>query len=263
MKKTRKLLRYRLIKYLICISLISSLGGCALINSTQYNTKEEAERATLKHFEDKYDRKFTLVGDGTIEESKGIEFFKTKFKDEDGLEAEAVFTKDKNIGIKDVLNSGVPGNSDTYSEVIYTKKTRDAIEPLFEDEPFEKYFISLASAELSKKDLSLSADEYLKKTGDEYELFVILPDNKDAEFYAKIIHPFYEKLIHEQTNNFLIAIYANKKQIFVASFINAEGFNCELSYDDVLEKVSDGLEYNQPQPEEIHLQSKYYNGENN
>ncbi|MFD2305323.1 hypothetical protein [Enterococcus termitis] len=227
-----------------------------------YKNKNEAEKAVLNFLEKKYDKKFTLVGEGKLESSKNIKYFQTKFKDEEGLEAEIVLPQEKKSSLGDVLGSGVAGTSDTYSQTFYTKKTREAVEPLFKDEPFEKFFIDLEGAGHAKNDLSLSVDEYFKKYQTEYTFFIILKDNQNAEYYADIIYPFYQKLITEQSQNFGLFIYADKKEIFSVAYVNSKGFNAEITYEEVLKDVQDGLDYNQPQPEEKWLRSKYYNGEN-
>lgn len=254
----------QIFKSLIFIGLIIVIGGCSMKEDAaqNYRNKAEAEQAVLNFLEKKYDKKFILVGEGKFESSKNINYFQTTFKDEEGLEAEIVLPQEKNSSLGDVLESGTAGTSDTYSQAFYTKKTREVVEPLFKDEPFEKYFINLEGAGYAKNDLSLSSDEYFKKYQTEYSFFVILKDNQSAEYYADIIYPFYQKLITEQSQNFSLFVYADKKEIFSIAYVNSKGFNSEISYNDVLEDVQVGLNYDQPQPEEKWLRSKYYNGEN-
>ncbi|MTD41847.1 hypothetical protein GIX45_25155 [Erwinia sp. CPCC 100877] len=229
-------------------------------NAQNYDSEKEAGQAVIKALEEKYHKQFTLVGGGVRETSKDVEVYKTKVQDEQGLEAEVTLPKDKKIGVKDVLNSGVNGISDTYSHVFYTKKAREAIEPLLKKEPFEKYYISLANAGLAKADLSLSADEYFQKTGDEYDLSIILPDNHNAEYYAKMIYPFYQTLITKQSNPFGMSIYANQLEIYTVGFVSSKGFDAEVTYEEMLEDVRDGMNGALPQPEEKWLRSEYYNG---
>ncbi|MBP1040939.1 hypothetical protein I6N95_07975 [Vagococcus sp. BWB3-3] len=229
--------------------------------SQNYTTKEEAEKAALVFLEKEYQQKFTLTGEGTLESAKNIQYFKTKFKDSDGLEAEITLPQDKKSDLGDVVDSGVAGTSDTYSQVVYTKKARDAVEPLFRDEPFKKYFITLEGADYAKNDLSLSADEYFNHYQAEYSFFVILKDDQSTDYYAKIIDPFYQKLITKQANNFGLFIYANKKELFSISYVNSKGFNPQKSYEEILEDVQVGMSGNQPQPEERWLRSEYYNGD--
>jgi len=250
----------KLRKKINLIMLVGScviLGGCSMLGiGRYYNDKSDAKKVALQLVEKQYDKKFTIQGKGTFKQEKSpfgnkkIEVYHAQIQDEDGLNANISVSEEKKYGW-----------SDTYSEVVYTKKTREEIEPLFKNEPFKKYYIELQSAGLSKNDISLSANDYFKETGDEYMLFVILEDNKDATYYADIIAPFYEKLSKKQHNTFGLTFYANNIEIYSVSFVDSKGFNADVSYEDILSNVKAGLMGHQPQPEEQFLKSEYYNGE--
>ncbi|MFL0252833.1 hypothetical protein ACJDT4_20705 [Clostridium neuense] len=259
----------------IAVLAIVGLGGCTMINkgmdavkskvtssksSKYYSNEEEAKTKIISMLNEKYKIKFSIAGNESYKKTGAGIVFSTAIKDTSGLTATASLAQDKNISFKKETGSGVfQGLKDTYVETYYTKKTRDAVEPLFQGEPFTKYYIYLDTPENAKKVLGLSVKDYFLESGDSYNFEVILPHKNSAKEYADIIFPFYQKLITKQHNPFTLECFSDNKQIFVQQYIDSKHFYGNKTYADIVENVTRTMIDAQPQPKDEDLRSPYYN----
>ena len=259
----------------IAVLVIVSLGGCTMLNkgidtvkskvtssksNKYYSSEEEAKTKIISMLEDKYKIKFSLAGNESYKKTGAGIVFSTAIKDTSGLTATASLAQDKNISFKKETGNGVaPGLKDTYVETYYTKKTRNAVEPLFQGEPFTKYYIYLDTPENAKKILGLSVKNYFLDSGDSYNFEVILPHKNSEKEYADIIYPFYQKLIIKQHNPFSLVCYSDNKEVFSQQYIDSKHFYGNKTYADIVDNITTTMMHHQPQPKDEDLGSPYYN----
>jgi hypothetical protein len=259
---------------LICALCMSCLlAGCTPRSSKNFETEEQAKEKCQSMLKEKYGKDFT-ISDGKIGTDK--DDFDNKYKyyhatatDTDGLTAEVgLMQYDRKLkydmGFKAYylkLNLTDGKLMDTYSEAYYTKLTRESIEPLFAGEPFEKYYIELDDPHAAGRDLSLTADEYMKESGAQYRFDIVLSDDLTEQECVNILYSFYEKLITKQKQSFGIFAYSHGKDIYEASFVDSPKFYPNQTLESVTEDVEDGLKTGTPQPKEQYLLNDFYNGE--
>ncbi|MFL0252832.1 hypothetical protein ACJDT4_20700 [Clostridium neuense] len=259
----------------IAVLGIVSLGGCTMINKgidavkskvtssesgKYYSNEEEAKTKIISMLNDKYKIKFSIAGNESYKKTGAGIVFSTAIKDSSGLKATASLAQDKNISfVKETGNGVAPGLKDTYLQTYYTKKTRDAVEPLFQGEPFTKYFIYLATPQNAKKILGLSVENYFLDSGDSYNFEVILPHKNSVKEYADIIYPFYQKLITKQHNPFTLECFSDNKQVFLESYIDSKHFNGNDTYADIVDNITGTMMHDHQQPKDEYLGSPYYN----
>lgn len=222
-----------------------------------FNNEDEAKKVLLTHLEKKYNKEFTLSNENSYKyvKSVGCYVLQTRFKDRDGLEADAILPETKSFAKMILTKGDAVVRDDTYSDVFYTKKTARAIEPLFEGIPFVKHFISLDESNYAEGDLSLSTDKYFQKSGTKYWLEIILPDGHEKDYYVKIINDLYQKLTTKQSNPFVLTVYANGVEIFGVYYLKSKHFYGEMSYDDVYKKTN--MESTQAIPEDKYMTWDY------
>jgi hypothetical protein len=259
---------------LICALCMSCLlAGCTPRSSKNFETEEQAKEKCQSMLKEKYGKDFT-ISDGKIGTDK--DDFDNKYKyyhatatDTDGLKAEVgLMQYDRKLkydmGFKAYylkLNLTDGKLMDTYSEAYYTKLTRESIEPLFAGEPFEKYYIELDDPHAAGRDLSLTADEYMKESGADYNINIVLKDGLSEGEYTNIIHSFFWKLASNQKQDFTLGAYAQNKEIYAATFKHSKKFHSAQTMENVAEEVEDGLDDGSPQPKEQYLLNDFYNGE--
>jgi hypothetical protein len=255
----------------LCMSYL--LAGCTQRSSKNFETGEQAKEKCQSMLKEKYGKDFT-ISDGKIGTDK--DGFQNKYKyyhaiatDSDGLKSEVGLLEHDSL-IK--LDMGFKPNYpkldftdkkmiDTYSEAYYTKLTREAIEPLFAGEPFEKYYIELDDPHAAGRDLSLTADEYMKESGAEYDINIVLKDGLSEDQYANIIYNFFWKLAKSQKQDFEIGAYTQNKEIYVATFKHSKKFHSVQTLEKITTDVHVGLMRNDPQPKDEDLLNDFYNGE--
>jgi hypothetical protein len=262
-------------KRILIMGIICSvfLGGCTMKDSKNFETEEQAKEKCQSMLKEKYGKDFT-ISDGKIGTDK--DGFQNKYKyyhaiatDSDGLKSEVGLLQNDRATKKDMdfkayyvdLNFTDNKLMDTYSEAYYTKLTREAIEPLFAGESFEKYYIELDDPHAAGRDLSLTADEYMKESGAEYNINVVLKDNLTEEEYVNIIHSFFWKLAKSQKQDFTLGVYSQNKEIYVATFKHSKKFHSAQTLEEVTNFIHARLMRNVPQPEEKYLLNDFYNGE--
>ena len=259
----------------IAVLGIVSLAGCTMANkgidtvkskvtssksSKYYSNEEEAKTKIISMLDDKYKIKLSLAGNESYKKTGAGIVFLASIKDTSGLTATASLAQDKKISfVKETGNGVFTGLKDTYVETYYTKKTRDAVEPLFQGEPFTKYFIYLATPQNAKKTLDLSVNDYFLDSGDSYNFEVILPHKNSVKEYADIIYPFYQKLITKQHNPFTLECFSDNKQVFVQQYIDSKHFYGNKTYADIVDNITTTMPSEQPQPKDEYLGSPYYN----
>lgn len=264
----------RVIKTLVVLFVVTLfLGGCGLMNKTNFETEEEAQAKCQELLKKKYGIDFEIT-DGELGSDidgfeKEYQYYHATITDSDGMQAKVGLLKEDsalklNMDLDTYyldLNMDKHCLQDTYSEVYYTKLTRSVIENLLKDEKdIKSYYISLDNPHYAKSDLSLTADEYMDEAETAYWINIVLPDGKTSEEYADIIFPILNKLIDNQKYSFFLTFYANNYEIYSRTYYAEENAYRE-SYQEVLDMIVVETATDTPQPEEQYLLDDFYNGE--